>query len=135
MGRVWTPLTIVAAGMLMVACGRQGASASPEQPGAAAQVAQTGDEGRGPADAEPRDESEASGEPGQDEGQDEGEDEGEGETSPDSVDLPAPAGADVTKITFDADEPNPGPTEHVVGRPKRPNHGSMLTPDVLAGPK
>ncbi|MBL4689203.1 MAG: hypothetical protein JKY37_31715 [Nannocystaceae bacterium] len=38
-------------------------------------------------------------------------------------------------ITFDNTDPNPGPTERVASQPERPPNGSMLTPDVLSGPK
>ncbi len=38
-------------------------------------------------------------------------------------------------ISFDEHEPNPGPTEMVGAQPERPSNGSLLTPDVLSGPK
>ena len=58
----------------------------------------------------------------------------EPEPEPDLAAVDAVAGVPTETITFDETDPNPGPTDLVVATPERAPGGSLLTPDVLAGP-
>ena len=59
-------------------------------------------------------------------------DEGDPDDSPDEV---AAADPNAEVITFDDMDANPGGTDIITVQPDRTKSGSLLTPDVLAGPK
>ncbi|MEM6990859.1 MAG: hypothetical protein AAF721_10190 [Myxococcota bacterium] len=59
----------------------------------------------------------------------------DGDAADDPMAVAGPPGSPTEHITFDEDEPNPGPTDMIASQPERPANGSMLTPDVLSGPR
>jgi len=77
-------------------------------------------------------------ETGLDDGSDGLDEDDSGDVEPAEPDLAAVdsvAGVPTQVISFDESDPNPGPTDRVESQPGRPKSGSLLTPDVIGGPK